>query len=657
MTNRSSQTSAAPMTTDSPLTSTNSGATGSSFFARLYNVLPDRLSLRSLTSVRQKIGWGYAIVVSVTLLGAAIGVGIDHVNRREASSRVVAIATQQLQLERLQVQMLLVRAHTAELAAASPQSRNLDQQLTQLHLQIDNCFALFQQLQTTWGEASPEDIPAGTADETSLTIAKRAPMFLPLPGLRPPDPRSDPSQTKLQALQLRWQEYESAIHNYDLQIESIIQPLETQSNLTVSSRSQVLKNLSEFISSPEYQIFSQRAYQLSDFSTQIEEINDWLMANAERADRLSLQIWLVSFCLSIVVTAGVIVYVSGIISYPLVFATNIARRITDESNYRLRIPKLSNDEIGTLSEAISTLVQQVETDHQNIKDAQTHLIQVEKMSSLGQMVAGVAHEINNPVNFIYGNLAHLESSVQDVIELIERYQAVYPEPVDDIVYLLEEVEFDYLRKDIPKQISSMRMGAERIRQIVLSLRNFSRLDEAPTKQVNLHEGIDSTLTLLAHRLTPDIQIAKKYSSIPEIECRPAQLNQVWMNILSNAIDALEEISERFDGALSSPRITIETMAHDQIVTIKIRDNGVGIPEDLLSSIFDPFFTTKPIGKGTGLGLSICFAIIERHGGTMRVRSQLGIGTEFTFILPVALNAPAVDTPRRHFERLIHSKAT
>jgi signal transduction histidine kinase len=381
------------------------------------------------------------------------------------------------------------------------------------------------------------------------------------------------------------------------------------------------------------------------------------MANAERADRLSLQIWLVSFCLSIVVTAGVIVYVSGIISYPLVFATNIARRITDESNYRLRIPKLSNDEIGTLSEAISTLVQQVETDHQNIKDAQTHLIQVEKMSSLGQMVAGVAHEINNPVNFIYGNLAHLESSVQDVIELIERYQAVYPEPVDDIVYLLEEVEFDYLRKDIPKQISSMRMGAERIRQIVLSLRNFSRLDEAPTKQVNLHEGIDSTLTLLAHRLTPDIQIAKKYSSIPEIECRPAQLNQVWMNILSNAIDALEEISERFDGALSSPRITIETMAHDQIVTIKIRDNGVGIPEDLLSSIFDPFFTTKPIGKGTGLGLSICFAIIERHGGTMRVRSQLGIGTEFTFILPVALNAPAVDTPRRHFERLIHSKAT
>lgn len=655
MTNRSSQNS---VTQTSDVSEPS--ATHSSFFARLYNVLPDGLALSSLTSVRQKIGWGYAIVVSVTLLGAAIGVGIDHANRREANTRTVTIATQQLQIERLQVQMLLVRAHTAELAVVSLQSDDLDNRLAKLHVQIETCFALFQQLQATWGgsanlsKTAADDASSTAVDATGIAIAERGLISLPLNDLRLPDLANDPSQVKIQGLRSQLKEYETAIRDYDRRIESMIEPLETQTNLTASERAQLLDELSAFLASPEYQVFSDYAYQLSEFSAQLDEINDWLTANAERADRLSFNIWLVSFCLSIAVTAGAIVYISGIISYPLVFATDIARRITEESNYSLRIPKLSNDEIGTLSEAISTLVQQVETDHQNIKDAQTHLIQVEKMSSLGQMVAGVAHEINNPVNFIYGNLAHLESNVQDVIEIIDQYQAVYPEPVDEIVDVLEEVEFDFLCEDIPKQISSMRMGAERIRQIVLSLRNFSRLDEASTKHVNLHDGIDSTLTLLAHRLKADIKIIRKYGDIPEIECRPAQLNQVWMNIITNALDALDEVTERFDGALSSPKITIETLAHDQVVTIKIRDNGAGISEDLLANIFDPFFTTKPIGKGTGLGLSICFAIIERHGGTMRVRSQLDIGTEFTFVLPTALDATTLETPQRHFKRLIHS---
>jgi signal transduction histidine kinase len=655
MTNRSSQNSTTQTSDPSdPI------ATRSSFFARLYNVLPDGLALSSLTSVRQKIGWGYAIVVGVTLLGTAIGVGIDHANRREANLRTVEIATQQLQIERLQVQMLLVRAYTAELAIASLQSDDLDGQLTELHRQIETCLALLQRLPGAGDESAKmaktmaDDVSPTIMSQTRQAIADQVPISLPLNGLRLPEPVNDPSQSKIQALQAQWQDYETAIRDYDRRIESIIEPLETNTGLTIAGRAQLLSELSKFIESSEYQVFSQSAYQLSEFSAQLDEINGWLVANTERADRLSLRIWLVSLCLSIAVTAGAIVYLSGIISYPLVCATSIARRITEESNYSLRLPKLSNDEIGTLSEAIGTLVQQVETDHQNIKDAQTHLIQAEKMSSLGQMVAGVAHEINNPVNFIYGNLAHLESSVQDVIEVIDRYQATYPEPVDEIADLLEEVEFDYLREDIPKQISSMRMGAERIRQIVLSLRNFSRLDEAATKHVNLHDGIDSTLTLLAHRLKANIEIIKKYGEIPAIECCPAQLNQVWMNILTNAIDALEEVVERFDGALSSPKITIETLAQAQTVTIKIRDNGAGISEDLLTNIFDPFFTTKPIGKGTGLGLSICFAIIERHGGTMRVRSQLDIGTEFTFILPIALDVTTIETPRRQFERLIHS---
>jgi two-component system, NtrC family, sensor kinase len=272
---------------------------------------------------------------------------------------------------------------------------------------------------------------------------------------------------------------------------------------------------------------------------------------------------------------------------------------------------------------------------ESLKQAQMHLVQGEKMSALGQLVAGVAHEINNPVNFIHGNLNYVKEYTQDLVEFVKLYQKHYPNPVDEIQERAEALDLEFLQADLIKILGSMAMGSDRIRNLVLSLRNFSRLDESEIKPVDIHAGIDSTLVILQHRLKakpdfPTIQVIKNYQQLPEVECYPSQLNQVFMNIFSNAIDALEE------AAIVSPTITIHTfVTQTNWVTVRITDNGAGIPETLHSQLFDPFFTTKPIGKGTGLGLSISHQIVtEKHGGKIECHSTVGQGTEFVIQIPV-----------------------
>jgi len=277
-----------------------------------------------------------------------------------------------------------------------------------------------------------------------------------------------------------------------------------------------------------------------------------------------------------------------------------------------------------------------------LKLTQAQLIQTEKMSSLGQMVAGVAHEINNPVSFIYGNLNPASEYVRDLLKLIELYQEHYPEPADEILEEIETIELEFLSEDLQKLLDSMKVGAERIRDIVLSLRNFSRLDEAQMKSVDIHQGIDSTVMLLQPRLRKEggrlgIEVIKNYSTLPLITCYASQLNQVFMNILTNAIDALLVARDCPENSQTQPTITISTEVTDRkSAIIRIADNGPGMRNEVLHKIFDPFFTTKPVGSGTGLGLSISHSIVvSSHGGKLTCVSAPGEGSEFIIEIPIA----------------------
>ncbi|MFH7028518.1 MAG: GAF domain-containing protein [Heteroscytonema crispum UTEX LB 1556] len=350
---------------------------------------------------------------------------------------------------------------------------------------------------------------------------------------------------------------------------------------------------------------------------------------------------------------------------------DLLQQLADQAAIAIQQAQLYEDSCAAEAQAKAQATQLAQTLNE-LQQTQAQLIQTEKMSSLGQLVAGVAHEINNPVNFIYGNLTHASDYTQQLLDLLKLYQLRYPNPDSEINEQVQAIDLDFVTEDLPKIMSSMKVGAERIRQMVLSLRNFSRLDQAEMKPVNIHEGIDNTLLILQHRLKPNadfpgINIIKVYGELPLVECYAGQMNQVFMNILSNAIDALAEDrgrggeGEKGRGGegergrennscfpLSSTpvvlssfvpiptiRIITTALAEKSHLLIRIADNGIGMTEDVKKRIFDPFFTTKPVGKGTGLGLAISYQIVvDKHGGIMKCSSQPGTGTEFWIEIPL-----------------------
>lgn len=288
--------------------------------------------------------------------------------------------------------------------------------------------------------------------------------------------------------------------------------------------------------------------------------------------------------------------------------------------------------------------QQLQLALDNLQKTQLQLVQSEKMSSLGQLVSGIAHEVNNPVNFIHANLPYIQTYAYNLITLIRLYKKYYPHATSEITEQEHTIELEFLQDDLVKIVDSMKIGTERIRQIVVSLRNFSRMDEAEYKSVDIHEGIDSTLLIVQHRLKathsrPEIKVYKDYANLPPVECYAGRINQVFMNILVNAIDALEEANETrsFQEMQTYPlQITISTSLIDgEWVKIAISDNGIGIPEFVQQRIFDPFFTTKTVGKGTGMGMSISYQIIaEQHRGKLECFSIPQQGTTFVIQIPL-----------------------
>jgi signal transduction histidine kinase len=297
---------------------------------------------------------------------------------------------------------------------------------------------------------------------------------------------------------------------------------------------------------------------------------------------------------------------------------------------------------------------ELQTALRDLKSTQAQMVQNEKMATLGQMVAGVAHEINNPINFIHGNLTYLDQYAYNLLHLIQLYRDHYPEPSSEIVNAIDAVDLNFLEEDLSKVLRSMRMGTDRIRNVVLSLSNFSHCDESESKLVRIQESIDSTLMILNHRLEnqpdrPEIQVIKDYGNLPPVECYVGQLSQVLMNLISNAIDALEERDQNrtFDEIRTTPStiwITAEVL-QNQRLSIQIADNGQGMSEEVRSQIFNSFFTTKPVGKGTGLGLSISHQIItERYGGKLACESTPGQGTKFAIEIPVEIREDDLDLP-------------
>jgi len=536
-------------------------------------------------SIGTKIILGYGISLSIAVLGTSTGLLIGNHYQRQVKQQQQQAYHRVSLLSQLQVTMSHFRPEREFLPVLSDPSR-FETAHDAYHQRLADVQALLTEIQAT---LTARD--AGTV------------------------------QSFLNA-------FEREVQRYSDELAVILHDIDSQA-INAETVSRIETQMADFTNGPVYLRLFRYSDELTSFVSQAEANSEEANQELARAANLSVSIIAGSMLLSIMIAGLLSWEISRAISSPIKEVTAIAKQVTEQDDFSLRTPVKTQDEVGILATSLNELIQRIANYTTELKEAQTQLIQNEKMSSLGQMVAGIAHEINNPVNFIYGNLNHAQEYADDLLDLIQLYQNEYPNPQENIQIASEEMELEFIQEDLPKLLDSMKVGANRIRQIVLSLRNFSRLDEAEMKAVDLHEGIDSTLLLLNNRLKQGIDVVKNYGDLPAVVCYPAQINQVFMNIISNATDALLADKESSDQT-----VTISTEAASGQVVVKIRDNGPGIPEEIKGRLFDPFFTTKPIGQGTGLGLSISYQIIQKHQGAIAVNSALGQGSEFVITLPI-----------------------
>ena len=579
----------------------------------------------SRLSIGTKIRCGYALALGIAVLGTTVGIGIG--NHYEESFREEAEKWHEtgVLLNDLQIAVLQARSHQQQFVALLEKPEDFQNEHSHFIEHILNVKLLLQKAKSSF---KVQQIPESKA-------------FFPT--------------------------YEQVVEDYFGQTESVIKkvnPISLQ-QIEISQLQKPLLNLT----------ISETALKFDDYSDKLAEIASQAYRkettaeqNVERGEELQIGITMSSMLVSIILAIFLAIYTSRAIERPLKATTEVAQQVTQEDNFDLQAPVTTSDEVGVLSVSLNQLINRVKYLLAAQKAAairqeelqQQQLLQSEKMSSLGRMVAGIAHEINNPVNFIYGNLVHASDYVNDLLDILATYEQELTQPSLALQEQAEEIDLEFLQEDLPKTLQSMTVGAERIRQIVLSLKDFSRLDEAEPQLVDLHACINSTLLILHNRTKKGIKVILNYGDIPKVNGYTGFLYQVFMNLISNAIDsfesrsandALEETSTTEKPQPDELLITTERLENN-CVRVRIADNGCGISPENMAKIFDTFFTTKPRGIGTGLGLAITKQIIEeKHGGKITCNSEIGKGTEFAIALPI--NYFANKTKEKSPDNLAH----
>ncbi|WP_392482048.1 ATP-binding protein [Nostoc sp. C110] len=553
-------------------------------------------------SIRQKIFYGYGLALGVAVLGTTAGLVIGDRYFQEARQQIILVDEEGSLLSILQGELLEIQIHQKEIVPFLQQPQALQRGISHFKTDLADAETLISQAQEFSQNSSQED---------------------------------------LQALLTK---HNSTIAEYFEQLRSLIRqilPLTSQPEGAIK----VQQLISKFSQSQDVLKFYQFAHELTDFAKTLQKRQEEAHLAQNQAALIQAQIILGSMLLSIAIAAILAFYTSTIIAYPIKAVTDIAQRVSQEANFDLQAPVITQDEVGALTNSLNQLIRQVKhLLEEQQAESQVRLIQSEKMSSLGRMLAGVAHEINNPVNFISGNLVHAKNYTDDLLALLQVYKAEVPQPSTAIQTLAEEIDLGFLEVDLPKLFNSMKIGAERTREIVRSLKDFSRLDDGEAQLVDLHACLDSTLLILNNRFKNGINLVRSYGEIPTIPGYTGLLYQVFMNLLSNALDALEEKSDENPKFL--PEITIITECwENDLVIVRIADNGPGISPENQKKIFETFFTTKPRGIGTGLGLAIAYQIVvEKHKGKITCQSELDKGTEFALALPTAGIALPISHP-------------